>query len=821
MDKTKILLLICLYFLACQASLGAGPERGVSKELSLQRSEVLSAISYDLSFQIPADVKSSVTGSATISFTLSKKVDVVLDFQGTLTGRCIVNGKKTAVAVQDEHIIIPQQSVMPGVNSVKLKFTSLDKALNRSADYLYTLFVPDQARSCFPCFDQPDLRATFTTQLDVPKGWKTLVSHGSNPIPTYLYSFVAGQFAEQKAQRGKHSLRLLYRDASPGRTAQTGKIMDEASLSLQWMEAYTGIDYPFGEFAMVALPGYQFGGMEHPGAIQLSDRRIFLGESPSQDEELSRMELIAHETAHQWFGDIVSMKWFEDVWTKEVFANFMASKISREQFQSTNHDLAFLKNYHAKAVATDRTDGTHPIVQELPNLNRASLLYDAIIYDKAPVMMRVLEDLMGTDELKEGLRRYLDKYTFKSASWDDLIDMLDRQSPEAQVRQFSDVWVKQKGLPTIHTTYKDGKLIIRQTDPLGRHIWWRQKFQMRLIFDMGTSQTLDVDMYKPAVAYTIKGKPSTIIPNYDGRGYGRFTLDNEYTRKLPLRLMITRDEVSRYALLLTLYDNYLMGLLPASYFSELYRDLAQERNPLIMSTIIDQMISISADLAPQERRTLELCILDVLKENKSADCRQLVIRKLSSTASAPEALAMIEDIWQRQNDPLFNEHDYMAMAYRLALMHPERWQDIVDKQRRQLKTASTKEEFDYVSRACNPDGESRKELFNSLLLPQNRQREPWAIQTLALLCSDVFETQSNVYITSSLASLEYLQKTSDIFFTANWLNALLGNRRSESALYEVNTFMNSHPEMQEHLRNRVRVAAWPLKNYYERKQKTK
>ena len=90
-----------------------------------------------------------------------------------------------------------------------------------------------------------------------------------------------------------------------------------------------------------------------------------------------------------------------------------------------------------------------------------------------------------------------------------------------------------------------------------------------------------------------------------------------------------------------------------------------------------------------------------------------------------------------------------------------------------------------------------------------------------MLCSDVFETQSNVYITSSLASLEYLQKTSDIFFTANWLNALLGNRRSESALYEVNTFMNSHPEMQEHLRNRVRVAAWPLKNYYERKQKTK
>lgn len=109
------------------------------------------------------------------------------------------------------------------------------------------------------------------------------------------------------------------------------------------------------------------------------------------DEELSRLNLIAHETSHMWFGDLVTMRWFDDVWTKEVYANFMADKIAREQFPNINHDLAFIKSHYPLAFSTDRTQGTHPIQQPLDNMNKAGLLYGNIIYHKAPIMMSKLE----------------------------------------------------------------------------------------------------------------------------------------------------------------------------------------------------------------------------------------------------------------------------------------------------------------------------------------------------------------------------------------------------------------------------------------------
>ena len=793
-------------------------EIGVSKELAEQRVQNISRVNYDLSFDIPEDLNRSVAGTVVVSFNLKQQAEVVLDFQGKFSGACIVNGKKRVATMRDEHIIIPASLLQAGANTVEMNFASLDKALNRNPEYMYTLFVPDQARSCFPCFDQPDMRATFTTRLNVPDGWKTIASDGQYPIPTYLYSFVAGKFEEQTARREGYNIRALYREQDPQKVSQLDKIFDEVGSSLRWLEGYTGISCPFQEYGMVILPGYQFGGMEHPGAIQLSDRRIFLGENPSKDEELSRMELIAHETSHLWFGDMVSLKWFEDVWTKEVFANFMASKITRREFSKIDHDLNFLKTYQSRALAIDRTEGTHPIAQELKNLNHAALLYDDIIYDKAPVMMRILESIMGARELQTGLQTYLQKYFFKNASWDDLIETLDQQSPSAGIRQFSEVWVKQKGMPNIHTSYQDGKLVVSQTDPYGRGLFWRQKFEVRLVYDMDESRTVTIDMRQPTVTVNIGQRPNCIIPNYTGRGYGRFTTDDAYTQMLPLRLIVLHDDLQRYALLQTLYDNYLMGRIPASYFGELYRDMMKEKNPLIMQTIISHMFKIAFDRIPSERHTLEQCIMDLLAENKSSECRQAIFRKMATSATAPEVLDQLYKVWYAQADPLFNEHDYMEMAYRLAIMRPQQWQTILARQRQQLKSDILREEFDYVSRACTPDKQAQRQLFDELVRAEGRQHEPWALHALRLLSADVREPQSNAYIAPSLNALEYLQQTSDIFFAGNWLSNLLQEHKSQEALRQVESFVDSNPNYQPNLLNKVRAAVWPLKNYWETRQ---
>ena len=809
MKNIKLLLSVTL----CLMALGAysqALEKGVSKELAEQRKANISHVSYDLTFNIPADLKSKVTGKAVISFILKDKKDVVLDFQGKLNGNVLVGKKKRSVSTKNEHIIVPMKFLKPGLVTLTMEFTAQDDALNRNADYMYSLFVPDHARSAFPCFDQPDLRAKFSTTLNVPQGWKTMVSDGSNPIPTYLYSFVAGNFEEKTANREGRPMRALYRETDPAKVQQLDKVFDEAAQSLKWMEGYTGIKCPFKEYGLVILPGYQFGGMEHPGAIQLSDRRIFLGKNPTKEDELSRTELIAHETAHLWFGDMVSLKWFEDVWTKEVFANFMASKITRRQYSKVDHDLNFIKTYQTRAIAIDRTEGTHPIAMQLENLNHASMLYDNIIYDKAPVMMRMLEETMGPTAMQNGLRKYLSSHFFENASWDELITTLDKENPSAGVRQFSEVWVKQKGMPQIHTSYNNGQLVISQTDPYGRGLCWRQKFQILVIFDLGSSRTLNVDMQQPTVAFKLKSKPSFIIPNYDGKGYGRFTVDDEFTKKLPLRLITTRNDLNRYALLLTIHDNYLMGKVNPAHFGELYRLMMKEKNPLIMSTAIDHMFKIAFDMTPEQRKTLELCMMDLLGENKTKECRQLIIRKLAANMTSPDVINQISNIWESHSETIFDEHDYMEMAYRLAILQPSRWQEILSTQRSRLQSEDLQKEFDFVSLACNPDENERIDLFNNLLKPQNRQQEPWALHTLDLLCSDVYEPGNIDFISASLTSLKYLQETSDIFFPGNWMKRLLAHHKDKAAKQAVERFLQEKPNYPANLKNKVLEAAWTL-----------
>ena len=313
--------------------------RGVTKELVDHRKANISNVIYDLTFNIPADMNQKVTGSAVICFDLKKAEDIILDFQGEFNGKCSAlvpkNKKKTKfktvafqAVYQNEHIIIPKDMVVEGSNRIELNFTSLDKALNRNQDYLYTIFVPDLARSVFPCFDQPDLRAMFRTKLNTPAGWKTMVSDTSGPLPTFLYSFVAGNFYEN---------------------------------AIKWMESYTGIVCPFKEYGIAILPNFQLFGQEHPGAIQFNDRLLFLEKFHTQEDALYRMELIAHATAHLWFGDLVSLKWFDDIWANEVFTSFAASKITHRQYDQVSFDLNFIKTHQAEAMATDRTEGTMPV----------------------------------------------------------------------------------------------------------------------------------------------------------------------------------------------------------------------------------------------------------------------------------------------------------------------------------------------------------------------------------------------------------------------------------------------------------------------------
>ena len=171
-------------------------------------------------------------------------------------------------------------------------------------------------------------------------------------IPTYLFAFAVGNFQIDVAERAGRTLRMFHRETDADKVARNREaIFDLHAVALEWLEDYTQIAYPFGKFDFVLIPPFQYGGMEHPGSIFYRQSSLLLDASATQAHYLGRASLIAHETTHMWFGDLVTMSWFDDVWTKEVFANFMAAKIVHPSFPDVNHDLRFFLAHHNTAYA--------------------------------------------------------------------------------------------------------------------------------------------------------------------------------------------------------------------------------------------------------------------------------------------------------------------------------------------------------------------------------------------------------------------------------------------------------------------------------------
>ncbi|EFM02021.1 M1 family metallopeptidase [Hoylesella marshii] len=832
-----LLALLFIPFLPATAQ----EERGVPLKLADLREQTISQPAYHLNFTIPKE--GVVKGEAIISF-VSKTRRVVLDFQADANQlhTIMVNGQKANATVVNEHIVLPRSLIRKGKNTVALQFTAGDKALNRHTDFLYTLLVPDKARMLFPCFDQPNLKAQFTLTLTVPNGWCAVsntaivdsvsISEGmrytfgtTRLLPTYLFSFVVGRFQKTSTVCDGLPMTAYYRETDTAKVSQLPEVFRQIAYSKRWLEDYTGIKMPFEKYDFIMIPGFQFGGMEHPGAVLYKHNSIFLGPTPTPDELLRRAELLAHETTHYWFGDLVTMRWFNDVWTKEVFANYLAAKIMQPLYPDIDHPLNFLRSYQTRALTEDRTQGTHPIQQPLDNLNNAGLLYGNIIYCKAPVMMRKLEETIGEKNFRDGLSEYLKTYSYGNATWDNLVNIFAKKDP--RVLQFNDVWVKSKGLPTISCEAKDGILTVRETDPYGRGCRWTQRLKLKLVYNDDEQTDKKDAQIHPQTPYEIKevtmgqgdvripvsDRLRFVIPNCDGSTYGRFVLDDRALNYLLATWAEEESAEARMAALMNIYENRLMHRCSDEQTARsLLRGLKWEQDPLVASACCNYMSSVMSRLHGEPRLQMERKMWYMSLSHSLVSCRQRLVRSLFSLATDTTLIAHLYDVWQQQSNKQLNERDYTSLAYQLAIRRPAEWRAILDTQRSRLTSADRKEEFDFISRACTPDVEERRALFRSLLKKENRKVEPWAASLLSLLNHPLRQQQALEYILPGLNVLEEVQRTGDIFFAKDWVMALLAGHDSDEAKHIVETFVETHPNYPPALRNKLLQAAYPLLN---------
>ena len=800
-------------------------EEGISLELAQLRKQEIKELKYGLSFSIPKQKQEAVEGEARISFLLQRPQEIILDFRESANKikEVSVNGQPSEYTFLNEHLVLPKASTIEGKNEVHICFTAGDQSLNRNEEYLYTLLVPDRARTVFPCFEQPNLKAEFTLQLEVPAEWEA-VSNSSitseenidgrkhiaflptEPLSTYLFSFVAGKLKKVEYADGERILTAYHRETDAKKVAQLDIIFQQVAASLHWLEEYTDIPYPFAKYSFIILPGFQYGGMEHTGATLYNDTRMFLSEHPTLDEELARAKLIAHETAHMWFGDYVTMDWFNDVWTKEVFANYFAACITEPLFPNVNHSLNWMKTYTSASLAEDRTPGSNSIRQPLDNLRNAGLIYGNIIYNKAPVMMQKLVEIMGEEAYQEGIRKYLKTYAYGNATWDDLIAILDARSEE-DLASFSDVWVNQKGMPHISFTNRCGQLEIRQRDPLNRGLLWPQSFQITFQ-GAEESTSVEVNLTNETYAITVPLGTQAILPNTDGRGYGLFIPDEESREWMLTHWQETSDDTARQSLLMSLHENYQHRLISDREWMEaLINGLKSEKNVLIASTLCGYL---GTPLSQLGQASWEEEIWEWSEKHPLASCRLQLIRCLISNARAPKSIDKLYQLWKEQSHPMLNERDYMTLAYELALHCPERYENLRNIQRERITNPDRRRQFDFIVQAVTPDTLQMDAFFQSLMKAENRRIEPWAASALAYLNHPLRQSYAVKYIRPGLKVLEEVQRTGDIFFPKNWASALLRNHKSKKAYQEVQAFFEAHPGYSPLLKNKILQAAWPL-----------
>ena len=831
------------------------PKPGIPLALAEERARRVRDLRYEVSFDIPSEVEERINGRVTARFVLvDASAPLVFDFAPATADRAsdeafvesvIVGGSEADFQLATGHIVIPAAELDTGENTVEIVFRAGDASLTRNPEFLYTLFVPARAHTVFPSFDQPDLKARYSLELTIPQEWQALANGAeiareemgdrvrisyaeTEPIPTYLFAFAAGLFQVEEAERDGRTFRMFHRETDTAKLERNrDAVFDLHAAALEQLEDYTGIPYPFGKFEFALIPAFEFGGMEHPGAIFYRDSGILLEETATEQQRLSRASLISHETSHIWFGDLVTMQWFNDVWIKEVFANFMAAKIVNPLFPEVNHDLLFLTNNYPVAYGIDRTAGTHPIRQELENLDEAGSLYGAIIYQKAPIVMRQLERIVGPDSFREGMRAYLDRFQFSNANWLDLIEILDERT-ETDLVAWSRTWVEESGRPVIRTVIEidsDGSIAtisLVQSDPAeGRSLQWTQQIDV-LIGASGSIETIPVELAAERVDVTDASsiRPDFVLPSGSGLAYGDIVLDERSRAYLLERLGEFDDAVTRGAVWVTLWEEMLGGrILPQALMDLALDVIAVEDTEQIVQLLLNGIGSLYWRHLPASEREelaprLERVIRNGMGRSESSSLKSAYFSAFYSVVTSAGGIGFLERVWNREvSIPglQLSETDETTIAEQLALRSHSRASEILTEQLDRIENPDRRERFQFVIPALSADPDDRSAFFVRIGDPSNWGREPWVLDGLRFLNHPLRAAESLEQIRPALDKLLEVRDTGDIFFPRNWLSALLSGHNTPRAAEIVRQFLaEQEPDYPIRLRQIILQSADPL-----------
>ncbi|MBS1792274.1 MAG: ERAP1-like C-terminal domain-containing protein [Acidobacteria bacterium] len=870
-------------------------EPGVSEALARWRATNYSDVRYKLSIKLEKGAP-LMKGSVEIRFKLAKAlpdVPVVIDWRPTQFENDKDKPSFMVTAVNEqmdfrtqynrEHILIPGGYFNEGENVVRIDFASPIKtsgaAVTRYTDkedggeYIYSLFVPSDASTAFPVFDQPDLKARFQLDLAYPARWnavsntrirttgepkcadldKCLQSSSfeeTKPISSYVFAFAAGDFAEfdeaaydpppvktappgsgriyEPARRedGSHIYVRKSQAEKFGKHAKEVFRLNRAGV--EFLESWFDYKFPFPKYDLVLIPEFPFGGMEHAGATFLRESSVIFPSEPTKNDLISRANVIFHEAAHQWFGDTVTMRWFDDLWLKEGFAEFMAFKTLEKVMPEYNAWKAFYERNKPLAYLTDSTRGTTPIYQTIPNLSAAKSAYGNIVYRKAPSFLRQAEFFLGEDKFQTAVRTFLKKHEFANASWQDLVNEFETASKQ-DLKDWANVWVKQRGLAKItvltpkEPNYNCAKQYsLKQTNNFGDEVLWRMGLKVLIVgrgMEKGDTRAIEnVELSNSEkVIYETDNcrnmpslEPVLIFPNYQDYGYGIFLLDDKSRAYVLQNIGKEKDDFLRSMMWGALWDSVREAELdPKDYVELAIGNVAVETDESTIQAVLGRVgtaLNYYLSDAARDRLAprLEAVLTERIKNAKTQGQRITYYRAYLSLASSAAARQNLRDILAGTSKlAVFDlrTKDKFDLVTRLMILGDPAAPDLLAKLEK-TETSDDAKRYAYAARAGTATTENKARYFRDFMT--NREiSESWIEAAFGPFNSPKHSELTLPYLETALAELPNLKKNRKIFFVNGWLGAFIGGQKSPEALAVVNKFLESNQNLDKDLRLKV------------------
>jgi aminopeptidase N len=418
--------------------------------------------------------------TTTVEFEALPGADTYIDLAAHRVHSAVLNGHPIDVSGYDESRGIPleglaQRNVL--VVSADCYYSNTGEGLHRFVDpvdgevYLYSQFETADAKRMFACFDQPDLKATFDVTVTAPAHWQ-VISNGATtsiedrgaakvhtfattaPMSTYLVALIAGPYARwddvYADEHGEIPLGLFCR-ASLAPFMDAERLFTETKQGFDFYHCNFGVPYAFGKYDQLFVPEFNAGAMENAGAVTFLEDYVFRSKVTRASYE-RRAETLLHEMAHMWFGDLVTMRWWDDLWLNESFATFASVLCQADATEYSEAWTTFANVEKSWAYRQDQLPSTHPIAADIPDLHAVEVNFDGITYAKGASVLKQLVAYVGLDHFLAGLRDYFAAHAFGNATFDDLLGALERASGR-DLSDWGRQWLKTTGLNTLRADF--------------------------------------------------------------------------------------------------------------------------------------------------------------------------------------------------------------------------------------------------------------------------------------------------------------------------------------------------------------------------------